>query len=201
MADEQQAVGPSDWALSWYVAEVERQATYGLAARDSLAAAITAGDVDAVLRSLQALLASIVALRRLLLPNRQASRPGQVPTERGQQLQEFARTRGRRLRRALHIKPETSPLAQDRLRNVLEHLDEYIDEWFYDGNTIVIDGIVTNSENVVIVDGKPPTMLRKYNTETHVASILGTSVEIGPLVLEMRRLQEDARAWSSQQRT
>jgi hypothetical protein len=49
-----------------------------------------------------------------------------------------------------------------------------------DGNSIVIDRIVTKSENAIIVGGSPPTMLRKYNTETHVASVLSTSVEIGP---------------------
>src|SRR3954451_15585918 len=79
-----------------------------------------------------------------LLPNRQASRPGQEPTERGRQLQQFATSRGRRLRRALSFNPEASPLAQDRLRNVIEHLDEYIDEWFFDGNALVVDALVTD---------------------------------------------------------
>lgn len=199
--DRQQVDGPADWQVAWYVREVETQCSYGLAGRDALAQALNSRDVVGTMRALQAMLSAAAALRRLFLPNRQASRPGQQPTDRGRALQQFATSRGRRLRRELGLKPEESPLAQDRLRNVIEHFDEYIDEWFFDGNEVVIDRIVTDDDSAINIGGQTPPTLRKYNSTLHVASVLETSVELGPLVLELRRLRSAASAWLASQRS
>lgn len=194
MTQAEVPTGPDEFALGWYIEEIEWQAGNGLAARDELVVALRTDDFDGVFRRLHALLASVAAIRRLLLPNRQASRPGKPATERGLQLQAYARQRGRLLRRALGINPEASALTQERLRNVLEHLDEYIDEWFLDGNTIIFDRNML-SAGTVVVNGEPAVMLRNYDSETHIASVLDTEVELAPIILALIELRAAAQKW------
>lgn len=186
------------WALALYVREVERQADFGIMAGAAIGQALRQRQVEEVFRSLHALLTAAATLRRLFLPNRQASRPGAALTEREERLRDYARARGRRLRKELDVQDGVSPVTQEKLRNTIEHFDEYLDEWIFDGGQVFVDSNI-GPAGMVEVEGAEARPLRHYDPESHVASVLDVQVEVASLILEMRRLKAAAQAWLTEQ--
>jgi hypothetical protein len=95
--------------------------------------------------------------------------------------------RGERLREAFEI-PESSPLKDRKLRNMVEHFDEYLDDYLRANfaGQYVPDYFGPSPP----VDRGPLKLFRAYFTDTAHFEIFGESYAISPLVEAMTELNE-----------
>lgn len=100
------------------------------------------------------------------------------------------RTRGKELRELLNIKKDTQfDFDKDRnvlrkYRNIMEHYDEYFEDWYKKGdNSIVIDGNV-GPINMVKIEGIETKYLRHFIPSEYKFIFLDDEYDLKPVIRE-----------------
>lgn len=79
------------------------------------------------------------------------------------------RTRGRDLRELLQIKEDSQFDSRKernvlrRYRNIMEHYDEYFEDWYNKGDNSNIIDLTVGPENMIIINNNKPKYLRHFN--------------------------------------
>jgi hypothetical protein len=166
--------------------EVARQCDFGLRASKNMAAALDANDLVGVFASIQALITAAANVHKLLwgAPSRRTS--------------ELLPDRPGELRRSLLV-DDTSPLSERgavlRFRD-LEHFDERLDEWAaQDPLPSFIDSEVGRGMGRVVEGGpRPRSFHRNFDSKDWVYSFWDRDYELRPIIDELTRLRDIARA-------
>ena len=163
------------WFLDIFVREVERQAAFGVMASQDLAGALSAGNMDRLWYSTQALLIAAGNVSKLLWPGKPLSR------ERGQQL-----------RAVLGVSDE-SALRPRAFRNHFEHYDDRLEKWIMSSERHnIVDSSVLPAGAIQGID--PGDFLRNLDPTSMKLTFRGDSYDLGALVGAIRDLRNRAEA-------
>lgn len=102
------------------------------------------------------------------------------------------RARGKELRELLNIKKDTQfDFDKDRnalrkYRNIMEHYDEYFEDWYKKGdNSIIIDGNV-GPINMVKIEGIKTKYLRHFSPNEYKFIFLDDEYDLKPVIRETK---------------
>jgi hypothetical protein len=189
----------NDWQLGAYVHEVQNQATMAKLAASDLQNALTAGDIDRMFFSLQAMLSGAAMLSKLLWPNpNNCDERGQPLDAAGQERRRATITRGRELRGALGL--ASLPILESRqLRNDFEHFDTRLDGYFAsldeDDPRNIADFIVGPADMISSGGGGSPRYLRSIDPDSGTAHVLDHSLDLKELLRAVVEVGGRAEAW------
>lgn len=154
----------------------------------------------------QGFVGAAMQITRLMWPHPASKRPDGSPLdEREQRRRAWTITRARALRQlASPIDEQTSPLGFRKVRNSLEHFDEYLDGYLLDvaeGSRphILADKNIGPKDRLIVIDGKPPTYLRHIDNGPILSlSVLDQEAPLQPLMDEIVRVEALANGWLQQ---
>lgn len=142
-----------DRMLDFFLNEIKRQCEYSFISLKQLENALNSTETGAqiVFYNLHNLFTNLGNISKILYPTKQY------------------RSRGRDLRELLQIKEDSQfDSRKERnilrnYRNIIEHYDEYFEDWYNKGdNSHIIDSTV-GPDNMIIINNKKPKYLRHFN--------------------------------------
>lgn len=142
-----------DRMLDYFIKEIKRQCEYSFISLKNLEDSIKNKETGAqiVFYNLHNLFTNLGNISKILYPSKQY------------------RSRGRDLREILQIKEDSQfDSRKERnvlrnYRNIIEHYDEYFEDWYKKGdNSNIIDSTV-GPDNMIVINGKKPKYLRHFN--------------------------------------
>lgn len=104
------------------------------------------------------------------------------------------RARGCALRDKLEIKEDTqffykadSEVAR-KYRNILEHYDEYFEDWYRNEENNIICECNVGPRNMIMIGDKPDKTLRHYDNVTHSFIFLDDEYSLLPVIRETEEI-------------
>lgn len=104
------------------------------------------------------------------------------------------RVRGKALRDKLEIRENTqffynsnSEVAR-KYRNILEHYDEYFEDWYRNEENNIISECNVGPKNMLMIGDKPAKTLRHYDNTTHSFIFLNDEYNLIPVINETEEL-------------
>jgi len=176
--------------LKLFVCEVERQAQFALIAAQDLALALDKDERDRAWASIQSLLVATGNVSKLLWPH-------DDPKENAERRAARA-ARGETLRKMFSV-AESSALRSRKFRNIFEHFDKELEDWFASHR----DGAFVDSNFGVrnAIGGVPSTAyVRNYEPATNQLIFRGKDFELGPVIDALQTLRCHALSWIERNR-
>ena len=142
-----------DRMLDYFIDEIKRQCEYSFISLKNLEDSLNNRETGAqiVFYNLHNLFTNLGNISKILYPSKKY------------------RLRGRDLREILQIKEDSQfDSRKERnvlrnYRNIIEHYDEYFEDWYNKGdNSNIVDSTV-GPDNMMIINGKKPKYLRHFN--------------------------------------
>lgn len=139
--------------LDYFFNELKRQCEYSFMSLEKLQNAVNSGEAGAqeIFYNLHNLFNNLGNISKILYPTQKY------------------RARGKELREILLISDDSQFDSRKdrnvlrRYRNIMEHYDEYFEDWFDEGDNSIIADVNVGSENMISINGKKPRYLRFFN--------------------------------------
>lgn len=164
--------------IECFFSEIKNQCEYVFMSVDLLNNSLKSGPANFTFYALQNMFTALGNISKILYPTKNY------------------RNRGKVLRERLGIKDESQFFYNDKLevarkyRNILEHYDEYFEDWYREGeNNYIIDGNV-GPKDMIKIENQSIKYLRHYDSQYHKFIFLDNEYNIIPVIEETKELYE-----------